>query len=80
MPVLYFYEGKTKKSYMATEFVQDFMEVDCDEIDKLFLPPKAFNKALLTPISGIAPPQSNPFLSETTSMEKILKKMSPMYR
>ena len=62
------------------ESVPDFMEVDCDEIDRLFLPPNAFCDALLTPISGIAPPQGNPFLGETGSMEQILKKMPPMYR
>lgn len=62
------------------ESVPDFMEMDCDEIDRLFLPPNAFRDALLTPISGIAPPQGNPFLGETSSMEQILKKMPPMYR
>jgi len=63
-----------------TEDMLDFMEVDCDEIDRLFLPPNTFRDVLLTPISGIAPPQGNPFLSETSSMEKILEKMPPMYR
>jgi len=46
-----------------TEEVLDFMEVDCDEIDRLFLPPNAFRDVLLTPISGIAPPQGNSFVN-----------------
>ena len=62
------------------ELVLDFMEVNCEEIDRLFLPPNAFRDALLTPISDIAPPQGNPFLDKTSSMEKMLKKMPIMYR
>jgi len=62
------------------EFVSDFMEVNCEEIDRLFLPSNAFRNALLTPISDIAPPQGNPFLDKTSSMEKMLKKMSLIYR
>jgi hypothetical protein len=62
------------------ELVSDFMEVNCEEIDRLFLPPNAFRNALLTPISDIAPPQGSPFLDKTSSMEKMLKKMPVMYR
>jgi hypothetical protein len=62
------------------EIVPDFMEMDCNEIDSLFLPPNAFRDALITPTSGIAPPQGSPFLDKTSSMEQILKGMPPMYR
>jgi len=56
------------------------MEMDCAEIDRTFLSPNAFRNALLTPISEIAPPQGNPFLSETKSMEQMLKGMPLIYR
>jgi hypothetical protein len=62
------------------EITPDFMEMDCNEIDALFLPPNAFRDALITPISGIAPPQGSPFLDKISSMEQILKGMPPMYR
>ena len=62
------------------EIVPDFMEMDCNEIDGLFLPPNAFCDALITPISGAAPPQGSPFLNKIGSMEQILKGMPPMYR
>jgi hypothetical protein len=65
---------------LMKEVMPDFMEMDCDEIDRTFLPPNAFRDALLTPISGIAPPQGNPFLAETRSMEQMLKGMPSVYR
>jgi len=65
---------------LMMENIPDFMEMDCAEIDRLFLPPNALRDALLTPTSGIAPPQGCPFLSETKSMEQMLKEMPSMYR
>ncbi len=62
------------------EVISDLMDMDCEELDRQLLPPNAFRDALLTPISGIAPPQGCPFLNETSSMEKMLKNMPLMYR
>jgi hypothetical protein len=74
-----FSKNSEKRSPMK-EIVPDFMEMDCNEIDCLFLSPNAFRDALITPTSGIAPSQGNPFLDKTGSMEQILKEMPPMYR
>lgn len=62
------------------DYIPDFMEMDCEEIDRQVLPSNAFKDALLTPIFGIAPPQGNPFLNKTSSMEKMLAKMPLIYR
>jgi len=58
----------------------DFMDIDCKDIDRVFLPRNAFSKPRLTPILGVAIPEGNPFLGMTTSMEKILKKAPKLYR
>jgi len=60
--------------------IPDLIEVDCEEIDRQLLPPNAVSDALLTPISKIAPPQGSPFIGETNSMQKILRKMPFLYR
>jgi len=60
--------------------IPDLMEVDCDVIDRLTLPRNAFRDALITPISDIAPPQGNPLLAKTSSMEKMLRKAPKLYR
>jgi hypothetical protein len=69
-----------KNEVSVEEIIPDFMEMNCDEIDRIFLPKNAFCDALKTPISGIAPPQGSPFLGETKSMEQILKKMPTIYK
>jgi len=56
------------------------MDIDCKDIDRVFLPRNAFSKPRLTPILGVAIPEGNPFLGMTTSMEKILKKAPKLYR
>lgn len=56
------------------------MDVDCDEIDRIFLPPNAIKKGLTTPISGVALPQGDPFIGSVRSNEQMLKGMPSIYK
>jgi hypothetical protein len=58
----------------------DIMDVNCDVIDKTFLPPNAIKKGRTTPISGIAVPQGNPFLGAVKSNEQMLRGAPRIYR
>jgi hypothetical protein len=57
-----------------------FMEMDYDEIDRCLLPPNAFRRPRIAPISDVAPPQGNPFLDKVDSLYNLLKKESFIYR
>jgi len=59
----------------------DFMDMDCDEIDRLFLPPGAYRIPLIAPVSDAVPPSSsNPFLGRVDSLCNLLKKAPFVYR
>lgn len=60
--------------------IMDIMDMDCDEIDRHLLPPDAFVRPRIAPISDVAPPQGNPFLGKVSSMYNLLKKEPFIYR